>query len=217
MEIDLLKNYPKSQRDTKTRLQRKTEQVRAVARQFGRDFFDGDRQYGYGGFSYHPRFWQPVVPDLVEHFQLKNNFSVLDIGCAKGFFLYDVQQAYPAAEVFGVDVSAYAVGNAKQEVKGRLQVACASRLPFPDNAFDLVISVNTVHNLEQNLCGRALQEIVRVSKGPAFISVDAYRDETEKERMFAWNLTARTIMHVDEWRKFFSAVGYTGDYYWFIP
>ena len=35
--------------------------------------------------------------------------------------------------------------------------------------------------------------------------------------MEAWNLTAKTVMHVDEWKSFFAEVGYTGDYYWFIP
>jgi ubiquinone/menaquinone biosynthesis C-methylase UbiE len=96
-------------------------------------------------------------------------------------------------------------------------VANAMLLPYEDNSFDVVFSINTVHNLERDDCGRALQEIMRVSKGKAFITVDAYRNDIEKERMFAWNLTAKTIMHVDEWKAFFKEVGYTGDYYWFIP
>lgn len=217
MEIDLLKNYPRTKRDTKARGEAKTEEVRAIARQFGEAFFDGDRQYGYGGFHYNPRFWQPVIPDFQSHFNLTANSRMLDIGCAKGFMMHDMQQLIPGIDVRGVDISAYAVEHAQPEVKANIQQACATQLPFEDDTFDTVISVNTVHNLEREDCAIALQEIMRVSKGNAFITVDAYRDDEEKERMFEWNLTAKTIMHVDEWKTFFKDVGYTGDYYWFMP
>ncbi len=217
MEIDLLKHYPKAKRNTAQRNEGKSEAVRAIARQFGEQFFDGDRQYGYGGFGYHPRFWQPVVPTLIEHFNLTNRSRLLDVGCAKGFMLYDLIQALPELDVQGVDISEYAITHGKQEVKDRMKVACATSLPFADNAFDAVISVNTVHNLEKERCGIALQEIMRVSKGKAFITVDAFRDDEQEKRMYEWNLTAKTIMHVDEWIAFFKQVGYTGDYFWFIP
>ena len=98
-----------------------------------------------------------------------------------------------------------------------MQVANATHLPFPDKSFDAVISINTVHNLVREECGKALQEIERVSRGKSFITVDAYRNEEEKERMYAWNLTAKTIMTTDEWITFFKEVGYSGDYFWFIP
>lgn len=217
MEIDLLKNYPKSKRDTSGRKQIMTEEVRAIARQYGKEFFDGDRLYGYGGFKYMSRFWQPVIPDLKEHFGLSADSKVLDVGCAKGFMLYDMAQLIPGIDVKGLDISEYAIENAKEEVKEKLSVGCASALPYEDNSFDAVFSINTVHNLEKEQCATALQEIMRVSKGKAFITVDAYRNEEEEKRMFEWALTAKTIMHVDEWKAFFKEVGYTGDYYWFIP
>ncbi|MBR9791076.1 MAG: class I SAM-dependent methyltransferase [Gammaproteobacteria bacterium] len=217
MEIDLLRNYPKTKRNTQARSEEKTPEVRAIARQFGAEFFDGDRQYGYGGFSYNPRFWQPVIPDIKAQYGLSSDSKVLDVGCAKGFFLYDLAQIIPGVTAKGVDISEYAIANAKPEVAADMQVACATELPFEDNSFDLVMSVNTVHNLEKDACGKALQEIMRVSRGNAFITVDAYRDDEEKARMYEWNLTAKTIMHVDEWQAFFKDVGYTGDYYWFIP
>jgi len=217
MEIDLLKNYPQSKRDPHARQDALTDEMRIIARQFGKDFFDGERLYGYGGFKYFSRFWQPVIPDFVQHFGLTKKAKVLDVGCAKGFMLYDFTQILPGVDIQGVDVSEYAIENAKEEVKSQLNVANAMHLPFEDNSFDVVFSINTVHNLERDDCGRALQEIMRVSKGKAFITVDAYRNDIEKERMFAWNLTAKTIMHVDEWKDFFKEVGYTGDYYWFIP
>ena len=216
-EIDLLANYPKTKRNLEERLTEKTEADRAIARRFGRDFFDGDRRHGYGGYRYMPRFWQPVVPTFQEYWNLTAGSSLLDVGCAKGFMLYDLMQLIPGISVEGVDISQYAIENAIDDVKPLVQVASATQLPFPDKTFDVVISINTVHNLERDECAIALQEIERVSRGNSFVTVDAYRDDDEKERMYAWNLTAKTIMSVDEWVGFFEKVGYSGDYFWFIP
>jgi SAM-dependent methyltransferase len=216
-EIDLLVNYPKTKRNLDERVASKTEADRAIARQFGRDFFDGDRRHGYGGFNYLSRFWQPVIPTFREYWQLTGDSSVLDVGCAKGFMLHDLTELIPGITVKGIDISEYAIENAIEDMRPHVQVANATHLPFPDNSFDVVISINTVHNLEREECGKALQEIERISRGNSFITVDAYRNDEEKERMYAWNLTAKTIMSVDEWERFFEEVGYTGDYFWFIP
>lgn len=216
-KIDLMANYPKTKRDVKDRVATKTEKDRVIAREFGRDFFDGDRKHGYGGFSYNPRFWQPVIPTFQKHFGLTASSSVLDVGCAKGFMMYDMAELIPGITVKGVDISEYAIENAIENMKSHVQVDNAKYLPFMDNSFDVVISINTIHNLVQDECAQALQEIERVSRGKCFITVDAYRNDEEKELMYAWNLTAKTIMHEDEWVRFFEDVGYTGDYYWFIP
>ena len=216
-EIDLLVNYPRARRNVDERGQSKTEEDRRIARQFGREFFDGERRHGYGGFSYNPRFWQPVVPTFCDHYGLTAASSLLDVGCAKGFMLHDFAQLIPGITVKGVDVSAYAIENAIEDMKPHLQVADAKALPFPDKSFDVVLSINTIHNLPREECGRALGEIERVASKGAFVTVDAYRNDEERERMLAWNLTAQTIMHVDEWKTFFAEQDYRGDYYWFIP
>ena len=216
-EINLLENYPRTRRDVKERGELKTEEDRAIARQFGKDFFDGDRKHGYGGFNYLPRFWQPVVPAFKDHFALSAASSLLDVGCGKGFMIHDIAAAIPGIAVKGVDVSEYAIANSMEDMKPHVQIADARELPFPDKSFDVLISINTVHNLEAGDLAKALREIERVSRGKSFITVDAYRNEEEKERMFQWNLTAKTIMSVDEWVRFFAETGYTGDYYWFIP
>lgn len=216
-EIDLMENYPKSKRDLTKRLEEKTPQDRQLARKFGKEFFDGDRSHGYGGFSYNSRFWEPVVPTFKEYYNLDENSKILDIGCAKGFMLYDFKRLIPGIEVQGIDISSYAIENAKEEVKEFLQVGDARKLPFPDNHFDLVISITTLHNLTKEDMKIALKEIMRVTKKDAFITLDAYRDDEEKKRMEAWNLTALTMMHTKEWEEFFKECGYEGDYYWFIP
>lgn len=216
-EIDLLINYPKTKRNVKERGAEKTPEDRAIARQFGKEFFDGDRRHGYGGFSYMPRFWQPVIPTFQSHFGLTAASSVLDVGCGKGFMLHDLAQLIPGITLKGLDISAYAVENAIEDMKPHVMTGNATKLPFADKSFDVVISINTIHNLERKECGVALQEIERVSRGKSFITVDAYRNDEEKELMEAWNLTAKTMMHVEEWKEFFAEVGYTGDYFWFIP
>jgi len=216
-EINLMRNYPQPKRDVSGRGKTKTEEDRSIARQFGKEFFDGSRDQGYGGFSYMPRFWESVIPTFQEHWDLKFGSSVLDVGCAKGFMLFDMQRLIPGITIAGVDVSEYAIENAKPEVKDSCQVASVIDLPFENNSFDVVISITTLHNLEGDDLVKSFQEIERVSRKGSFITVDAYRDEKQKERMMAWNLTAKTVLHVDEWKKFFDEVGYTGDYYWFIP
>jgi SAM-dependent methyltransferase len=215
-EINLLSEYPRSKRPIDDRAKLITEDHRAVARRFGVEFFDGDRLTGYGGFNYHPRFWTDTVRVFRDHYGLAPDARILDVGCAKGFMMHDFKLLMPAADVRGVDVSRYAIEHAKEEVRDFVQVADATELPFPDNSFDLVISINTIHNLPIDRCKQALREIERVTRKDAFLTVDAWRNEAEKKSMLAWNLTALTYMHVEDWKKVFDEVGYTGDYYWFI-
>lgn len=217
VEIDLLVKYPRPDRNVAARAAAKTEKDRAIARRFDREFFDGDRRTGYGGFSYHPRFWQPTVPVFQRHFGLDASSSVLDVGCAKGFMMHDFAALIPGITVKGIDVSTYAIENAIPSMRHHVQVADARSLPFADRSFDVVISINTIHNLELDDVKQALREIERVQCRGAFVTVDAYRDAAEKERMDAWNLTAKTILSVDDWKSLFADVGYTGDYFWFIP
>ena len=216
-EIDLLVNYPKAKRDIKQRGNEKTEEDRTIARKFGKEFFDGDRKHGYGGFNYMPKFWQPVIPTFQDFYNLSEKSTVLDVGCAKGFMLHDFKEIIPGITVAGVDVSEYAIDNAKESVRDLVSVADARDLPFEDDSFDLVIAINTVHNLEGKDLERALNEINRVSKKNSYITVDAYRNMMEKEMMFAWNLTAKTILSCEDWIALFNRTGYVGDYYWFMP
>ena len=138
----------------------------------------------------------------------------MDVGCAKGFMLHDFTALIPGLLIQGIDVSEYAIKNAMESVKPQLRVADARDLPYEDNSFDLVISINTIHNLDRADLIQALQEIQRVTKNNSFITVDAYRNQEEKEAMLAWNLTAKTILSVSEWVELFEEAGYTGDYYW---
>lgn len=216
-EIDLMANYPRPKRNVEGRGASKTDIDRALARKFGEEFFDGDRANGYGGFVYHPRFWQPVIPTFQSHWGLTSASSILDVGCAKGFMIHDFAELIPGITVKGLDVSEYAIQNTIEDMRPHTQVADAKSLPYQDKSFDYVISVTTIHNLDRAELIQSLQEIERVARLGSFITVDAYRNDEEKERMFAWNLTAKTILHVDEWKELFKDAGYSGDYHWFMP
>ena len=215
-EINLLDVYPNPKRDVEWRFRNLTSEQREMACQFGREFFDGDRLWGYGGYIYDGR-WISVVEKFRDYYELTSESNVLDVGCAKGFMLHNFRQVIPGIKVAGIDVSEYAIENAMDDVRPFVQVANAKDLPFPDKSFDLVISINTVHNLEIEECKQAITEIERVKKKNAFLVLDSFRNQREEDRMRKWNITGKTILSVTEWLKVFAEVGYTGDYYWFIP
>jgi SAM-dependent methyltransferase len=211
-EIDLMDRYPKSKRAIDERARLITEEHRRVARQFGEAFFDGDRLYGYGGYNYHPRFWQETVRRFRDHYGLAGDAAVLDVGCAKGFMLHDFKELMPGMTVAGIDISKYAIENTFEPVAEFVRAGDAKELPYEDDSFDLVIAINTVHNLPLEECKQALREIERVSRAHSFTVNDAWHNEEEHQWMLAWNLTGITYMHVDEWKKLFAEVGYSGDY-----
>jgi len=215
-EINLMDMYPRSKRPIEERGKLITEEHRSIARRFGKEYFDGERLYGYGGYSYNPRFWQATVRRFRDHYCLDESSSVLDVGCGKGFMLHDFKELLPGLTITGIDISEYAMEHAMEDTKPFLKIGNAKELPFEDDSFDLVISINTVHNLPLEECKKALKEIQRVSRRGAFVTMDAWRNEEERMRMLQWNLTALTYMHVDDWKALFKQIGYEGDYFWFI-
>jgi ubiquinone/menaquinone biosynthesis C-methylase UbiE len=214
-DINLLTTHPAANRDYDKRSQEKTPKIIRIAKEFGREFFDGDRKCGYGGYKYDGR-WKAVAQRMKDYYRLSEDCAILDIGCAKGFLLHDFKELMPNCTVAGIDVSEYAIENAMPSVKPHLKVAGAETLPYPDKSFDLVISINSIHNLSLETLKTALKEVERVSRGHSYITVDAWRNEAERENLYKWVLTAETMMHVDDWKKLFAEVGYTGDYWWFI-
>jgi len=213
-EINLLARYPKAKRNIKARLVHK-EENRRIALEFGKQYFDGTREQGYGGYRYDGR-WIPIAEDIIRHFGLQRGDRVLDIGCGKGFLVKDLMKVCPGLEAFGLDISEYAVTNCEREVVGRLHVGNAIRLPFPDNSFHAAIAINTIHNLDRAGCIEALKEIERVAPGRAYVQVDAYRSPEERSLFEDWMLTARTYGMPEDWVKILKEAGYTGDYYWTI-
>ena len=182
-----------------------------IAKQFGRDYWDGDRKFGYGGMRYDGR-WRVVAENMARHYGLKAGDRVLDVGCGKAFLLYEFTQVVPGIEVRGLDVSPYAVENAKEEVRPFLQVGHASHLPYEDSSFDLVLTINTLHNLYCYDLDRALREIQRVGRRNRYIVVESYRNDEEKANLLYWQLTCESFCTPEEWEWWFKQTGYTGDY-----
>lgn len=185
-EINLLDKYPKSKRPIEERGRRKLagsgwlemadaardntsiiieQKMLEIARQFGKEYFDGDRLYGYGGYYYDPRFWTKTVKRFRDHYKLAPDAAVLDVGCAKGFMMYDFKRLMPDMTIAGIDISQYAYDHAKPEIKPFIKIGNAKELPYPDKSFDLVISINTIDHLSPEECKQALREIQRVKKG----------------------------------------------------
>ncbi len=216
-EINLLKNYPRTVRNTSKRKLEKNKQIIKIAKEYGREYFDGERKYGYGGYFYNPIYWSQVVKDFINYYNLNNDSSILDIGCAKGFMLYEFKKILPGLKIRGIDISEYAISNAKPEVKTFLDLGNANDLPYETDSFDLIISIVTLHNLKKDDLSKAIKEINRVSKKNSYITLDAYENEEQKTEMENWNLTAETVMSTSDWKIFFTRNKFNGDYYWFMP
>lgn len=182
-----------------------------VAKQWGYDYWDGDRHYGYGGYHYDGR-WRPVAEQMASHYGLKAGDRVLDVGCGKAFLLYELTQAVPGLEVAGIDVSEYGIEHAKEEVRPYLRVAGATELPFEDSGFDYVFSINVFHNLQVFDLEKALRELVRVSKDKAYICVESYRTEEEKANLLYWQLTCESFYRPQEWEWWYDRTRYAGDH-----
>ena len=204
--------HRKSKRDY---LKRVTEFPKAeasrISKKFDVEYWDGDRKFGYGGYHYDGR-WKPVAERMIAHYGIKPGDKILDVACGKGFILHEFKQLVPNVEVVGIDVSTYALQNAKEEVKPFLKLGNAKTLEFPDNYFDLVISINSLHNLYCYDLETALKEIERVGKKNKYVCMDSYRTEEEKTNLLYWQLTCECFFTPQEWEWWFKKTGYSGDY-----
>ncbi|QCI63186.1 class I SAM-dependent methyltransferase [Phreatobacter stygius] len=191
--------------------ERDKAEVSELALEWGHDYWDGSRQTGYGGYRYDGR-WRKVADAMVAAYGIKPGMRILDVGAGKGFLLHDFTESVPGVEVHGIDVSGYAIEHAMESVKDKIVEGTAAKLPFPDGHFDLVISINTLHNLYVYDLFSALGEMERVSRGAKYLCVEAYRNEREKMNLMYWQLTCRAFHTPQEWEWIFGKTGYTGDH-----
>ena len=182
------------------------------AKEYAFDFWDGDRRYGYGGYAYRPGYWKPVAQKLIETYELRSGSKVLDLGCGKGFLLHELLSLEPDLQVVGTDISEYGLSHATDLVKSNLMVHDAREdFKWNNKEFDLVISLNMLHNLRAFELERCLAEIQRVGKCQ-FVVAESFRNESELFNLQCWALTCETFFDFDEWLWMFQKVGYSGDY-----
>jgi len=186
-------------------------EVAELALQWGYDYWDGSRETGYGGYRYDGR-WRKVADAMIATYGIKPGMRILDVGAGKGFLLHDFLEAAPGLEIYGIDISRYGIEHAMASVKDRIIEGSAAKLPFEDGYFDLVISINTLHNLYIDKLFSAFREIERVGRSQKYICVETYRNEREKVNLMYWQLTCRAFHTPDEWKWIFGETGYTGDY-----
>lgn len=158
-----------------------------------------------------PGRWAPVAQAMIDHYGLKACDKVLDVGCGKGFLLYEMSLLVPGLEIHGIDISPYALEHAKEEIRDRLLLGNATSLPFPDQYFDFVFSITTLHNLHNYDLDKALREMERVGK-QKYVCVESYRNETEKANLLYWQVTCEAFCTPEEWDWWFRQTGYTGDH-----
>ena len=183
-----------------------------VAKKYEKDFWDGERRFGYGGYKFIPGRWKPVAQGLIQRYGLSAKSAVLDVGCGKAFLLYEIACLLPGIRICGIDTSEYALGDAPDEVKDRIYSGHAQDpLSFEDNEFDLVISLGTLHNLRIFELEAALGEMERVAKR-GYLMVESYRNDQELFNLQCWALTAESFFETDEWTWLFDHFGYSGDY-----
>ena len=205
-------NHKKTKRNYLERMNNNKIQCMTVAKKYNYDYWDGDRKYGYGGYRYINGYQSILAKKLVKNYSLNENSKILEIGCGKGYLLYEIKKIVKNVKLYGLDISRYAINNAKNEIKKNIKIGDINKkMNFKNKFFDLVISINTLHNLKLSNLSKSLQEIERIGKSK-FICVESYRNEKEQFNLQCWALTAETLIDKNSWLWLFKTAGYTGDY-----
>jgi len=212
-----LKNFVTSlhtstKRDYLARMVNDKAHCMEIAKQYGKDYWDGDRRYGYGGYEYMPGRWKPVAEQLIKEYDLTSKSKVLDMGCGKGYLMYEIKLLIPNIEIIGIDSSVYALEHAKDEIKSFIfKQEAGEELTYGNNEFDLVISLGVFHNLRLSKLKIALNEMERVGRH-GYLMLESYRNENELFNLQCWALTAESFFDKKEWVWLYNFFGYKGDY-----
>ena len=211
-EFNALNGYPQPKNPRMVSSRLRTINNRIIASYRDKEYYEGDRNNGYGGFKYDGR-WFPIAEDMSKEYNLNDNSAILQIGCEKGFLLHEFKQLFPNIKIRGTEISNYAIANSMPTVKPFIINAQFTNLPFKDGEFDFVIAIGVVYTLNLADAIKCLTEIKRVSKGKSFITIAAYRTGVEMKLFKYWTLLGSTILHEEEWIEVLKHTDYMGDYH----
>ena len=182
-----------------------------IAWELDKEYYDGDRNNGYGGFSYDGR-WLKLLPAFIKRYKLNNNSKILDLGCKKGFIMKDLKTLLPGAKIYGIEDHKYPIRNAEKEIKKNIIFTNYYNIPFKNNYFDLVIGFSSIYKYNFQDVVKTIREINRVSR-KSFFTVASYSNKKEREIFDKWTLLGTTILSKKEWLELFKFLKYRGDYY----
>ena len=212
-EFNLLGEYPIPDKPRYVGSNLRTINHRIVATYRDKNFFDGDRNFGYGGFKYDGR-WKKVADKLCEEYKLNGNSSFLQLGCEKGFLLKDLKSKYTNMQAVGLETSNYAISNSMNEIKKNVKF-CDNylKLNFKDNEFDFIMAIGVVYTCSLDGAIKCLKEIQRVGKGMSFITLASYENKKDYWLFRQWSLLGTTILRKEEWKEILKHAEYSGDYF----
>ena len=178
--------------------------------ELGKDYYDGNRLNGYGGFKYDGR-WLKMLPKIIKKYKLTKNSKVLDLGCKKGFLLKDLNILLPGIKTVGIENHAYAL---KKSVKCQSKLIQSEyyKIPYKNKHFDFVIAFNSLYMYNLGDVIKSLKEIERVSK-KSYIVLASGENDKERNKFYQWTLIGTSILLQKEWKKLFRDIGFKGDYY----
>ena len=182
------------------------------AKKYGRNYWDGKRRFGFGGYKYIPGRWKSVAKKLIKNYNLKPGSKILDVGCGKGFLLFEMIKIIPDLQIHGFDISEYALKkNFKNKNLKVFKHKAENKFPYKSNYFDLVISINTLHNLKLFNLQQSIKEIERVGR-KKYIVVESYKNDKQLFNLQCWALTCQTFLSKEEWIWIYKNLNYSGDY-----
>ena len=182
------------------------------AKKYSFEYWDGDRKYGYGGYKYITGRWHKAAKKIIKEYSLKDGSKILDVGCGKGYLIYEIFLINPKIEIYGFDISQHGINEVPKKInKNIIKHNVKKKFPYSSKKCDLAISLGTLHNLNLIELKIALNEIDRVSK-KNYIMVESYRNNLELFNLQCWALTCDSFFTPDEWKWIFKLYEYKGDF-----
>ena len=207
----ITKNHKKTKRNYLKRMINQKVKCMKISKKYSFDYWDGKRSYGYGGYHYDGR-WKEIARKIIKKYKLNKDSKVLDVGCGKGYLVYELSKLLNSDKILGLDISRYAIKKSPKKIRKQLKVFDArKKLNFNRNYFDLVISINLIHNFVLKEVYGFIKNVVKISK-KSYISTESYRNDKELFNLQCWALTADSFFSSEEWKWILKENNYSRDY-----